>query len=450
MSPSPARRSRSRRTASRPARPDIAGAIGLGAAIDFIEGIGRDRHPEHEETLTGYAIDRLSRIPGLRLVGGGQRRLSDPLVQPRRRAPARCRHRARPARRRGPRRASLRPAADGQARPPGTMRASLGVYNDEATSTRWSRRSKPAGRCSPMIDLRELYQDIILDHGRHPRNFRVDRASDAFRAGHNPLCGDRVTVYLTLDGDRIADVSFQGRGCAISTAAASLMTEMLKGKTLDEAEALFDALRAHSTQGRGARGAAGARGRCRAAGTAVRRRLSDARQMRDPAVAYDEGGAGRRRRGEHRMSDEPNLHPIMGAPPRRRRPDGARRRTARCRRQPGVGRGDHRRDEDRLRPRDSREPLRSRPDLPPRSRPERRRRHRHDPDGAGLPGGRHHARQGRRGGRRRPGVGRSKCGWSGSRPGPRTACPKTPSSRSTCSETFTTRPLAIRPKPQLR
>ena len=87
------------------------------------------------------------------------------------------------------------------------------------------------------MDLRELYQDIILDHGRHPRNFRTLDAPTHFAHGHNPLCGDRVTVFLAIDGDRIADVSFEGRGCAISTASASLMTEILKGKTLDEARA---------------------------------------------------------------------------------------------------------------------------------------------------------------------------------------------------------------------
>jgi nitrogen fixation NifU-like protein len=90
-----------------------------------------------------------------------------------------------------------------------------------------------------MMDLRELYQDIILDHGRHPRNFRPIEHPTHTAKGHNPLCGDRVTVYLTLDGDRIEDVSFEGRGCAISTASSSLMTEIIKGKTLAEAEALF-------------------------------------------------------------------------------------------------------------------------------------------------------------------------------------------------------------------
>jgi nitrogen fixation protein NifU and related proteins len=88
-------------------------------------------------------------------------------------------------------------------------------------------------------ELRELYQDIILDHGRHPRNFHALEHPTHLARGHNPLCGDRVTVYLAIDGERIADVSFEGRGCAISTAAASLMTEVLKGKTLDEARRLF-------------------------------------------------------------------------------------------------------------------------------------------------------------------------------------------------------------------
>ena len=100
-----------------------------------------------------------------------------------------------------------------------------------------------------MMDLRELYQDIILDHGRHPRNFRAIEQPTRFAQGHNPLCGDRVTVYLALDGDRIADVSFEGRGCAISTASSSLMTEVLKGKTLVEANRLFAQFHARVTGG---------------------------------------------------------------------------------------------------------------------------------------------------------------------------------------------------------
>ena len=100
-----------------------------------------------------------------------------------------------------------------------------------------------------MMDLRELYQDIVLDHGRHPRNFHAMAQPSHFAHGHNPLCGDKVTVYLKLEGDRIADVSFEGRGCAISTASASLMTEILKGKTLAQAEALFKTFHAKVTGG---------------------------------------------------------------------------------------------------------------------------------------------------------------------------------------------------------
>jgi nitrogen fixation NifU-like protein len=97
------------------------------------------------------------------------------------------------------------------------------------------------------MDSRELYQDIILDHGRKPRNFHAMPHPSHFAHGHNPLCGDRVTVYLEIEGDRIKDVSFEGRGCAISTASASLMTEVLKGKTLAEAEQLFKAFHAEVT-----------------------------------------------------------------------------------------------------------------------------------------------------------------------------------------------------------
>lgn len=97
------------------------------------------------------------------------------------------------------------------------------------------------------MESRELYQDIILDHGRKPRNFHALEHPSHLAHGHNPLCGDRVTVYLEIENDRIKDVSFEGRGCAISTASASLMTETLKGKTLAEAEALFKGFRAAVT-----------------------------------------------------------------------------------------------------------------------------------------------------------------------------------------------------------
>lgn len=91
-----------------------------------------------------------------------------------------------------------------------------------------------------MSDLTDLYQEVILDHNRRPRNFRAIDEATRRQEGFNPLCGDRLTLYVKLDGDRISDVSFQGTGCAISKASASLMTEALKGKTVAEARALFD------------------------------------------------------------------------------------------------------------------------------------------------------------------------------------------------------------------
>ena len=91
-----------------------------------------------------------------------------------------------------------------------------------------------------MSDLRELYQEVILDHNKHPRNFGELDGADRHADGYNPLCGDKLAVYLNLDGDTIVDVSFLGSGCAISKASASLMTDAVKGKTLEQAQQLFE------------------------------------------------------------------------------------------------------------------------------------------------------------------------------------------------------------------
>jgi nitrogen fixation NifU-like protein len=88
-------------------------------------------------------------------------------------------------------------------------------------------------------DLQELYQEVILDHNKNPRNFRSLPDANRSAEGHNPLCGDHVTIFLHLEGDVIRDISFQGSGCAISKASASMMTASLKGKTRAEAETLF-------------------------------------------------------------------------------------------------------------------------------------------------------------------------------------------------------------------
>jgi len=91
-----------------------------------------------------------------------------------------------------------------------------------------------------MSDLRELYQEVILDHSRQPRNFRRPEHANHEAKGDNPLCGDKVTVFLTIEDGKVVDVGFQGRGCAISMASASLMTEIIKSKTEEEARALFE------------------------------------------------------------------------------------------------------------------------------------------------------------------------------------------------------------------
>jgi nitrogen fixation NifU-like protein len=92
-----------------------------------------------------------------------------------------------------------------------------------------------------MGDLRELYQTTILDHNKQPRNFRVPEGANREAAGHNPLCGDRVTVYVRLEDGVVKDIGFQGNGCAISTASASLMTQVVKGHSVEEVQKLFDA-----------------------------------------------------------------------------------------------------------------------------------------------------------------------------------------------------------------
>jgi nitrogen fixation NifU-like protein len=98
-------------------------------------------------------------------------------------------------------------------------------------------------------DLDDLYQDVILDHGRKPRNFRKLAGATSEVEGMNPLCGDHYRLYVKLDGDRISDIAFEGSGCAISKASASLMTSALKGKTVAEAEETFRRFHAMVVEG---------------------------------------------------------------------------------------------------------------------------------------------------------------------------------------------------------
>ena len=90
-----------------------------------------------------------------------------------------------------------------------------------------------------MTELRDLYQEVILDHNKSPHNYREMADASRIALGHNPLCGDKMKLYVRIDGDRIADVAFQGSGCAISKASASIMTDAIMGKSLAEAETLY-------------------------------------------------------------------------------------------------------------------------------------------------------------------------------------------------------------------
>ena len=103
-----------------------------------------------------------------------------------------------------------------------------------------------------MSDLRDLYQEVILDHDRQPRNFGKLAGANRSAEGFNPLCGDQLTLHLKVVDGVIEDVRFEGTGCAISTASASLMTQVLKGKTEEEAQALFEGVHALLTTGHGA------------------------------------------------------------------------------------------------------------------------------------------------------------------------------------------------------
>ena len=98
------------------------------------------------------------------------------------------------------------------------------------------------------MDLKDLYRDVIVDHNRNPRNFGKLEPADAHADGHNPLCGDRLTVYVNLDGECIREAKFDGRGCGVSVASASLLTEAVKGKSRDEVKALFDDVHALLTK----------------------------------------------------------------------------------------------------------------------------------------------------------------------------------------------------------
>ena len=105
-----------------------------------------------------------------------------------------------------------------------------------------------------MFDIKDLYQEIIVDHNRNPRNFGIIDNADKIIEGFNPLCGDKLKLYLKTEGQNIADISFDGSGCAISVASASLMTDAMKGKSINDAELLFNSFHNLITNENGADG----------------------------------------------------------------------------------------------------------------------------------------------------------------------------------------------------
>jgi nitrogen fixation NifU-like protein len=98
------------------------------------------------------------------------------------------------------------------------------------------------------MDLKDLYRDVIVDHNRHPRNFGALKSANRTAEGHNPLCGDRLKLYADVEDDKVADLAFEGSGCAISVASASLMTDALKGRTLADVRAYYEEVHKLLTQ----------------------------------------------------------------------------------------------------------------------------------------------------------------------------------------------------------
>ena len=144
-----------------------------------------------------------------------------------------------------------------------------------------------------MTDLRDLYQQVILDHNRKPRNFRVLADANRTAEGYNPLCGDELRLYLTVEDGVIKDAAFQGKGCAISKASASMMTAGVIGKPVGEAEALFHRVHAMLTGDATGTGDTSGDGLRRCPG------VSKPHQVRQPALAHPAGRAEGRPRSGH-------------------------------------------------------------------------------------------------------------------------------------------------------
>ena len=212
--------------------PHMAGAIGLGAAIEYVNGLGMDNIAAHEHELLAYATEAVSAIPGIRLIGTAKEKAGVLSFLHGQYPPPRHRHHPRPGGNCDPHRASLRPAGNAALRHPGHGARFVRALQHQ-------RRSRCAGRGHPkgaggfrlMSDLRELYQEVILEHSKAPRNYRELATANHKAEGYNPLCGDQLHG-LSQDRrmTRFATSAFSGSGCAISKASASMMTAKLEGK----------------------------------------------------------------------------------------------------------------------------------------------------------------------------------------------------------------------------
>ena len=217
--------------------PAIAEAVGFGAAIDYVTDVGLEAIERHEHALVEQAMAALDEIPWIRVFG----------PPPERRAgivsfdvegihPARRRADPRLGGRRRPRGAPLHAAADDAPRRRGhDARQLLPLL--AARGDRPARRRAPQGQgvAGLMSEFEQLYREVILDHYKAPRNHGLLEPADAVAEGQNPLCGDEVTVSVRFgEGDVIEDVGFEGRGCAISQAATSMLTDIVKGRTAQE------------------------------------------------------------------------------------------------------------------------------------------------------------------------------------------------------------------------
>ena len=219
--------------------PNIAGIVGMAAAIEYLESLGLESIAEYERRLLDHGTSVLSRDPRPTDDRHGREQDSHPVLRAPRHPPSRRGHGPRLRGHRRPHRPALRPAVDGPLRGP---RHDPGVALVLQHPGR-ARRPRPGldqGRGDVPMNpsLRDLYQRLILEHNAHPRNFGPLRAHTHEGMAHNPLCGDTVTLRLRLDEGTIAEARFEGNGCAVSRASASLLTLALACTTPEEASAI--------------------------------------------------------------------------------------------------------------------------------------------------------------------------------------------------------------------